>query len=198
MNQLVLFLIVLAFDFRNLLYKTTEERLSIRGGFFSFYHIYFAIMATFVWRGQEMTDCALTYFIADTVISKYFNELPDWVFGHHIIAATLFILAKMNFMNWSDLALQDTLCYFELSTIIIDMYELGILNKKLYDIIFPVVFVGARMVVFNYIVFTQYITYPFTRGSYILFIPFTVLNIMNVMITNKIYETSIYNPNYIE
>ena len=155
-------------------------------------------MATFVWRGQEMTDCALTYFIADTVISKYFNELPDWVFGHHIIAATLFILAKMNFMNWSDLALQDTLCYFELSSVINDLYGLGIISQQLYDIIFPVVFVGARLVVFNYIVFSQHITYPLTSGSLILFVPLTVLNIMNVMIVDKIYKTSIYNLKYIK
>ncbi len=154
-------------------------------------------MATFVWRGQDMTDCALTYFIADTVICKYFNELPTWVLGHHIIATILFTLLKMNFMNWSDLAAQDTLLYFELSTIILDMYEMGIINKLLYDIVFPVVFVGSRLVVFNYVVFSQYITIPMNYDKFIMLIPLTVLNLMNVFIIDNIYKTSIYNLNNI-
>ena len=197
MNQLLLFALVIGFDFINLLSKTPEERVSVRGGLCSFYNLYFAIMATFVWRGQDMTDCALTYFIADTVICKYFNELPTWVLGHHIIATILLTLVKMNFMKWSDLTAQDTLLYFELSTIILDMYEMGIINKYLYDIVFPAVFVGSRLVVFNYVVFSQYITIPMNYDKLIMLLPLAVLNLMNDFITEKIYETSIYNLNNI-
>ena len=114
--------------------------------------------------------------------------MPFWVVAHHIIALVILSLIKIDFMNWSALGFQELMCYFEFSTII---HKLGIITEFMHDLSFLPVFIGGRVIIFNYIAFTQYITYPMNYDKYIMWfngacIPFVI------------YQTSIYNLKYLK
>jgi hypothetical protein len=73
----------------------------------------------------------------------------------------------------------------EFSTIILCLIDMQIINKNIFDILFPISFVFARIIIYNYFVI-NYIIINFQTINIETFIVIFLLNTMNICITIKI------------
>ena len=144
-----------------------------------FFHIYFCILSTFILKDEDLVQCATIYFTADSILNTYFNTFKTFNKFHH-----LFSLIILLFNKNIDRYILNCGGILEFSTIILCMIDLNIINKYTFEILFPLSFVGCRLIVFNYYILT-YIYINFSSINLFTIIIYTCINIMNFGITIK-------------
>ena len=153
-----------------------------------FFHLYFCVLATFIYKNDDLVYCSYIYFVADSFLNTYFNIFKTFNKFHHLL---VFII--LMFIDHFDNYLINITGIHEFSTIILCLFEMEIVSKKYFDLLFPTSFVLCRLIIYNYYVIPYiYINYNSINNE-TLFVIF-ILNTMNIAITLKMKLISkIYN-----
>lgn len=158
-----------------------------------FFHLYFCILASFLYKDDDLIDCSTIYFVADSLINTYFNTFKIFNRFHH-----LFVLILIYFNEYLDKTIINFMGMHEVSTIVLCLIDLKIINKQLFEILFPLSFVLCRIIVFNYFLFF----YVYDNYLYIPNVNYVVLFLLNTMniciiikmrLMQKIYKIFIHN-----
>ena len=142
-----------------------------------FFHLYFCVYSSFVYKDRDLIECSFIYFIADSILNMYFNTFKKFNKFHHIFALTLLTFHKhldKNIINYTGM--------HEFSTIILCLIDLNLINKNTFEKLFPFSFIMCRLVIYNYYVYMYIvdncINIPTTTAL-------ILINIMNVGIMIK-------------
>jgi hypothetical protein len=145
----------------------------------TFFHLYFCIFATFVYRDYDLIYCSLVYFIADSILNIYFNCFRAFNKIHHIFV--LYLIYNHEYLNKT---LINYSGIHEFSTILLCLIDLKIISKNTFENIFPFSFIICRIVIFNILTFLYIheISYQIDMFNWIII---SLLNIMNIAIIIK-------------
>lgn len=145
----------------------------------TFFHLYFCILASFVYKDMDLVYCSAIYFIIDSFLNIYFKCFKIFNKFHHLFM--LFLLYNhekldKTIMNYSGI--------HEFSTIILCLIDMKFISKNTFEKIFPISFIMCRIVVFNILIFIylREISYQIDNFNCIIL---GILNIMNIAITIK-------------
>lgn len=142
-----------------------------------FFHLYFCVFSTFIYKDEDIIYCSYIYFTADSIINSYFKTFKTFNKYHHLLVF-IFLFFHENI----DKKILNYCGMHEFSTIILCLIDTDLITKKQFEILFPISFVMCRIILFNYYVL-NYLYYNdinmFTTFGLI------VLNIMNIGITVK-------------
>lgn len=154
----------------------------------TFFHLYFCILATFIYKDKDLIYCSLIYFIADSFLNTYFNCFKTFNKFHH-----LFVL----FLIYNNEILDRTIINYsgmhEFSTIILCLIDLKMISKNTFENIFPISFIMCRLVVFNImtLLYLNKISYQINNFNWMIL---TLLNTMNlgIVIKMRLVQKSYY------
>jgi hypothetical protein len=177
MYNIILFFIITIFDLSRYicLYRKVKHEKSIS----LFFHLYFCIMTSFVYKNEDLIYCSYIYFIADSILNSYFKTFKTFNKFHHLL---VFILLVFN--DHFDNYIINITGIHEFSTIILCLIDMKIINKKLFEFLFPISFVLCRIVIYNIYVI-PYIYYNYKNINNETIFVLYILNIMNIGITLK-------------
>lgn len=144
-----------------------------------FFHLYFCVMSSFVYKNNDLIECSTIYFITDSFINMYFKVFKTFNMFHHIFVLTLIYYHKN-----LDINIINLIGIQEISTIVLCLIDMRIINKRVFEVIFPISFVLFRIVIFNYKVI-WYIYYNYTNIGWCNYIVLVLLNAMNIGIVIK-------------
>ena len=153
--------------------KTYEKSISL------FFHLYFCILSTFVYKDDDLIHCAFIYFTADSVVNIYFNTFKTFNKFHHLFVIILLLCHEnldKDITNYSGM--------HEFSTIILCLIDLKLISKLTFEKIFPLSFIMCRLIIFNYYVCTH-IFNNFKGINTLTMVVVFMLNIMNIGIVIK-------------
>ena len=145
----------------------------------TFFHLYFCIFATFVYRDYDLIYCSLVYFIADSILNIYFNCFRTFNKIHHIFV--LYLIYNHEYLNKT---LINYSGIHEFSTIILCLIDLKIISKNTFENIFPFSFIMCRIIIFNILTFLYIHQISYQIDMFNLMI-ISLLNIMNIGIIIK-------------
>ena len=144
-----------------------------------FFHLYFCIMSSFVYENLDLIECSTIYFISDSLINIYFKIFKTFNMFHHI-----FVLILLYYHEYLNKDIINLTGIQEVSTIVLCLIDLKIINKQVFEILFPITFVICRIIIFNYRV-SYYIYNNYTNIDYINYVILLLLNTMNIGIIIK-------------
>jgi hypothetical protein len=155
----------------------------------TFFHLYFCILATFIYKDYDLINCSAVYFIADSLLNIYFNCFRTFNKIHHIFV--LYLIYNHEYLNKT---LINYSGIHEFSTIILCLIDLQIINKNKFEKIFPISFIMCRIFIFNILTFIYLyqISYQIDIFNWTII---TLLNIMNIgiIIKMKLIQKSYYS-----
>ena len=142
----------------------------------AFYHLYFSICSTLFVRGIELVYLSIIYFVSDLLILFKTNTLNNFTLIHHIFAiiTSIYLVLVPIVTNLADFATIN-----EASTIILNLAGLGIINKQIKQILFPIVFIICRFIIFNVQMY-KHILYD--EHLYVILFMIGALNLINIYI----------------
>jgi hypothetical protein len=135
-----------------------------------FFHLYFCVYSSFVYKDNDLIECSFIYFIADSILNIYFNTFKTFNKFHHIFALTLLTFHShldKNIINYTGM--------HEFSTIILCLIDLNLINKNTFEKLFPISFIMCRIVIYNYYV------YIYLQHNYINIPTIAALGLLNIM-----------------
>ena len=156
-------------------------------GITTWYHLYFVIAVTFFARDYEIVVLSLIYFTFDCAYNYYYQILSTFTLVHHTVAVLGFLYMAL-YADVFDMA--NLICYFEFSTIILDMKEMRLVSQKVYDNTFPISFVISRLILFNYFFISS--QYYEDLINFVFFILFNIINLgitYQLQLVSKIFKT---------
>ena len=160
-------------------YLYFKRKIRHEKSFSLFFHLYFCVMSSFVYKNNDLIECSVIYFVTDSLINIYFRIFKIFNIFHHI-----FILILLYYHEYLDMNIINLTGIHEISTIFLCLIDLKIINKQVFEILFPISFVLCRLIVFNFhVVFYVYNNYMNIR--YINYVVLLLLNIMNIGIVIK-------------
>jgi len=160
-------------------YKVVHEK-----GISLFYHLYFCVLATFVYKNSDLIECSVIYFISDSLLNIYFNTFRTFNKYHH-----LFILTLLYFNEYLNKDIINYAGMHEFSTILLCLIDMKLIKKNVFDILFPISFIMCRLVIFNWYVL-YYIYYNMEQMNTFTYIILILLNTMNFGIVIKMKLTN--------
>ncbi len=173
------FLFAILTSFNIILYILTYNKKYHSKSISTFFHLYFCIFATFIYKDYDLIYCSTIYFIADSILNIYFNCFRTFNKIHHI-----FVLYLLYNHEYLDKTLINYSGIHEFSTIILCLIDMKLINKNTFENIFPISFIMCRILVFNILTFLyiQEISYQIDIFNCIII---SLLNIMNIGIIIK-------------
>ena len=155
-------------------YKVTHEKsISL------FYHLYFCVLTTFVYKNSDLIECSVIYFISDSILNTYFNTFRTFNKYHHLFVLTVLFFHKhlnMDISNYSGM--------HEFSTILLCLIDMKLITKNIFNLLFPISFIMCRIIVFNLCVL-HYMYYNPNEINTFTYIILILLNTMNFSIVIK-------------
>lgn len=177
MFHTILFFIITLINLTSYIYlnnnKIHDKSISL------FFHLYFCFCATFIYKNKDLINCSYIYFISDSFLNTYFKVFKNFNKFHHLLVFILLIFNE-NFDNY----ILNVTGIHEFSTIILCLVDMKIINKKYFEILFPISFVLCRLLIYNYYVLT-YIYFNYSLINYQTLVVLFLLNTMNLAITLK-------------
>lgn len=167
------------FTLMNILYYIRYNKIAQQKSICMFFHLYFCFMSSFIYLDRDLIECSAIYFIADSFINIYYNVFKTFNKYHHIFALTL-----IYFNEYLDKKLINLTRMHEISTIFLCLFDMNLISKETFDILFPLNFVFCRLIFYNVNVII-YVSENYENIGSINYFVILLLNIMNLGITIK-------------
>lgn len=174
-----LFLLITCINLIIFIVKNNKTKFEKNKSISLFFHLYYCIMVSFYFQDDDLIQCSYIYFIADSILNLYFDTFKTFNKYHHLFAFTLLI-----FNEHLDRYLINQTGVLEISTIVLCLIDLQLINKTMFEILFPISFVFCRLLLFNFLIFQYLWTINF-QVSYFTLITIVLLNSMNLGIAIK-------------
>ena len=154
--------------------KTNDEIVS--AGVTRYFHLYFMIITSFYWRNEQLADAFCIYFILDFIFQKLNQSLSSFTIFHHSLGL---LTCYFYYIGYFCPEILNISSLFEVSTIIMCLYDLGYLSEKLYKKFFAFTFILFRLLISNsLLIYTIYNGHcEITILSGIILTTFTLLNL---------------------
>jgi hypothetical protein len=136
-------------------------------------------MSSFVYKNNDLIECSAIYFISDSLINIYFRIFKTFNMFHHV-----FVLILLYYHKYLDMNIINLTGIHEITTIFLCLIDLKIINKQVFDILFPISFVLCRIIIFNFHV-SFYVYDNYLNINYINYVILLLLNSMNIGIIIK-------------
>ena len=151
-------------------------------GFNHIYHVYFAIVSSYMNEPMETRNLFTFYFIIDILIQYYKKSLSKFTFIHHILSIIIMTptYSLLNVKYYDYLQYVKVFQGQEIPNIILNSYIIGIIPENIYKILYPILFYYYRVFIFNLDI------YKYTK-HYIVYFTAIILNIINIYISIKMY-----------
>lgn len=139
-------------------------------------------MTSFLWRGDTLVNNFIVFFSTDLVSEFSSKRLTPFMIFHHILMIIIMLTTK--YTSTINNTLIDLTGIFELSSIPLVLFYMEYIPKPIYNILFSYTFISARLIYYNYTMYTAYLTNSalFTNTVIIFYI---LVNIMNCGIAWK-------------
>lgn len=155
----------------------------------TFFHLYFCILATFIYKDYDLIQCSAVYFIADSMLNIYFNCFRTFNKIHHLFV--LYLIYNHKYLNKTIINYSGIQ---EFSTIILCLIDLKLISKNTFEKIFPISFIMCRIVIFNILIllYLHEISYHIDIFNLIIV---SLLNSMNIgiIIKMRLVQKSCYS-----
>ena len=129
------------------LHKTKTENI---------WHIYFYILMICWWKTDIVRYNSSVFFIMDVYNYIITNKLTRFTIFHHSLSLILNIFSIIK--NPFHRRAVDLVCFYEISTIPLALFEMGYISKPIYNIIFSYSFIFIRLIYFNHEMYKLYLT----------------------------------------
>lgn len=139
-----------------------------------YYHLYFMLNATFIWRGEKLINNFCFYFLSDLLLQLLNKSLNAFTLFHHIFGLT----AIYNSNHICPLILNLSALQ-EFSTILLNLRDLNLISRKNFRKIFPISFILCRLVIPNYYIIFNNSCETYNNTTLIII---SIFNIMNICI----------------
>lgn len=153
----------------------------------TFFHLYFCILATFVYKDNDLIYCSTIYFISDSCLQIYFNSFKTFNKFHH-----LFVL----FLIYNHEHLDKTIINYsgihEFSTIILCLIDMQLISKNTFENIFPISFILCRIVIFNILVLSHLQKISFILDTF----NYSILSLLNLMNLGIVIKMNLVQKSY--
>ncbi len=153
----------------------------------TFFHLYFCILATFVYKDNDLIYCSGIYFIADSFLQIYFNSFKTFNKFHH-----LFVLFLIYNHDHLDKTIINYSGMHEFSTIILCLIDMQIISKNTFENIFPISFILCRIIIFNILVFSHLQKISFTLDTF----NYSILSLLNLMNLGIVMKMNLLQKSY--
>ncbi len=155
-----------------------------KGVFTGLYHLYFSVGVTFFFSNIELIYISFCYLIIDLFVQYFCKTLSKFTFIHHIMsiltAIFLFSIPEITYLaNFATI--------LEASNIVLDLSALGIISDRLKKILFPIVFIIARFIIFNIQMYNNIVFGTYIHIIISLLCFFNLINIYIVLMVVKKY-----------
>ena len=132
-------------------YKIQNKQSLTIFGFNHLYHIYFAIVSSFIQDTELLRNLAFCYFWSDMIIQYYKKCFTTFTLIHH----SLTLLSQLPTFYIFNSNYKELMYYYnlfqkqEISNIILNCFLFKIIPEKIYNILFPLTFIIFRVIYFN-------------------------------------------------
>ena len=161
-------------------------RVNSSGGRTMYFHLYFMLCISFLWRDEEVVIGAYIYFIIDLLFQYLNKTCSTFTMVHHLF--TIFVLLNSEYLFKFD-GFFNLITINEVSTIIICLYDLGFISKRIFYLTYPITFVILRLFVFNLKFLLMIEKHENVEFVIVLWVIFLVLNLgitIHLRLINKI------------